>query len=119
MTTESDRELYERWLAAWSDKHASLEPLIAVDAVGHWPEGDVVGPRGFAQAIAQTIDAFDSVEFDVQAGPLSGDGVVAARWLVRCRMGDETMVFAGHDFLRVEGGMIAEYWPSIFPVGAA
>ncbi|WP_348788923.1 nuclear transport factor 2 family protein [Leifsonia sp. NPDC080035] len=119
MPSESNEQLYERWLAVWGDRHQSLEALIAEDAVGHWPEGDVVGPRGFAQAIAQTIDAFDSVRFDVQAGPLSRDDIVAARWLVTCRMGDETMVFAGHDFLRIDGGMIAEYWPSIHPVGAA
>ena len=108
-------ELYRRWLAAWSDRHASLEPIIAGDAVGHWPEGDVVGPRGFARAIAETVDQFDRVEFDVQAGPLVGDGFVAARWVLTCSMGDETMSFAGHDFVRVQDGVIAEYWPAILP----
>jgi hypothetical protein len=114
--SDEPTELYRRWLAVWSDRHSSLESLIAADAVGHWPEGDVVGPRGFARAIAETIDEFDSVEFDVQAGPLVGDGFVAARWIANCRMGDETMAFAGHDFVRVADGMIAEYWPAISPV---
>ena len=108
-------ELYRRWLAAWSDRHAALEPIVAADAVGHWPEGDVVGPRGFARAIAETVAQFDSVEFDVQAGPLVGEGIVAARWVVNCRMGDETMAFAGHDFVRVADGKIVEYWPAILP----
>ncbi|QNE36784.1 nuclear transport factor 2 family protein [Leifsonia shinshuensis] len=108
-------ELYRRWLAAWTDRHAALEPIVAADAVGHWPEGDVVGPRGFARAIAETVDQFDRVDFDVQAGPLVGDGFVAARWILTCHMGDETMSFAGHDFVRVEDGVIAEYWPAISP----
>ncbi len=99
----------------WSDRHAGLEPLIAAEAVGHWPEGDVVGPRGFARAIAETVDQFDSVEFDMQAGPFAGR-FVAARWVATCRLGDETMAFAGHDFVRVADGKIVEYWPAIFSV---
>lgn len=115
---DEDAGLYHRWLAAWSDRRSALEPIIAADAVGHWPDGDVIGPRGFARAIAETVDQFDSVDFDVQAGPLVGGGFIAARWIANCRMGDETMAFAGHDFVRVDGGMIAEYWPSISPVAA-
>jgi hypothetical protein len=105
------RETYRRWLLQlWHGDEAAAD-VLADDVVAHWPDREVAGRAALTALIAETRAMFDSLAFELEAGPLVDGDLVAARWSgVGRRAGEET-AFLGHDLMRLDQrGRIAEYW---------
>jgi hypothetical protein len=67
----------------------------------------VQGREGLVDLIRETRSMFAALSFTLELGPI-GDELIAARWSGEGV--DPNMRLLGHDFVRVQGGRIAEYW---------
>lgn len=120
--------LWTQWAALWNGNLAPADEIIAPSFVAHFaPVGsspaEVRGPEGLKGWIGQSLAAFSDYRFETQVGPLADGGMIAGRWLFRgtYRGGIPGAVpdavgnrveYAGIDILRVEEGLIVEYWLS-------
>ncbi|MFI9024584.1 ester cyclase [Streptomyces sp. NPDC053560] len=113
--------LYRRWLIdLWHGDFAVAEEILAPGFVGHWPTFDVHGPQETAEQIRQSYEYFDDIKVTLDAGPVVGDGMVAARWTFHgaYRGGipgttappGTRVAFAGQDLFRAADGRFTEYW---------
>jgi ketosteroid isomerase-like protein len=110
MTNDSNA-LYRRWLLElWNGDLDVADELIADDFVGHWPDRDVNGRDALVDLIRQTREMMSDMTFELELGPLSDDGLVAARWVGEGQTSQGAMRTIGHDLLRVRDGRCAEYW---------
>lgn len=113
MAAEVHKQLYGRWLfELWHGELAVAHQICAPSFVGHWPQAPakVRGPHALAEIVRETRSHFDGLEFTVDLGPVAEGDVIAARWTGRGTFQGDEVSLRGHDFLRVEGGRIAEYW---------
>lgn len=118
------RRLYARWLhGLWrSGDRALAEQLVTTEFVGHWPDRDVHGPAGLAEAIGQSLALFSEVTTSIEVGPIVEGELVAARWSFHgTYQGDmpglpappgTPATLRGADVLRIVDGRFAEYWVS-------
>ena len=122
-TTDNNRALYRRWLfELWAGELPVAEEIIAERFVGHWPDQDVVGPRGAALAVQAGRAPFDDISITLDVGPIAEDDKVAGHWTFHAsyrgglpgatvRPGTR-VAFRGIDIVRVDpaSGKLAEYW---------
>ncbi|MBO0678338.1 nuclear transport factor 2 family protein [Mycolicibacterium sp. S2-37] len=102
--------VFRRWIGeVWSQARVPAD-LVAENFVGHWPDRDVHGRDELAAIVEQTRNMFDSLEFDIVLGPLADGDLLAGRWTGAGRHDGGDIRFNGNDILRMEGGLIAEYW---------
>jgi ketosteroid isomerase-like protein len=104
------RETYRRWLLQlWHGDDAAAD-VLADDVVAHWPDREVRGRHALVELIHGTRAMFETLTFELEAGPLVDGDLVAARWSGVGRAGGEETAFLGHDLMRLRDGRIAEYW---------
>ncbi|NKZ08878.1 ester cyclase [Actinomadura latina] len=113
--------LYRRWLfEVWEGGYAVAGEILAPGFTGHWPNLEVHGPAGAAEQVRRSREYFTDVRTALDAGPVVGDGMVAAAWSFHgsyrggvpgATAAPGTRVsFRGHDLFRAEDGRFAEYW---------
>jgi hypothetical protein len=115
--------LYRRWLLElWAGDLEVAEQILTADFVGHWPDQDVHGPVGAAEAVRAGRAPFDDVRLSLDVGPISGGDKVAARWTFHgayrgglpgvTAPASTRVAFGGMDILRIDpaSGKFAEYW---------
>ncbi len=118
MDADAGMELWQRWLARWNGDLAVADEIVA--PVGPSP-AEVRGPEGLKGWIGGVLAAFEDDRFTTEVGPLVDGDLLAGRWMFTAtyRGGfpgaspeavGRRVEYAGADFLRVEGGQIAEYW---------
>lgn len=92
--------------------HAVLMGGLSADAVK--------GPEGLTGWIQQARAAFSDIKFVTEVGPLVSGDYVSGRWVAtgtyqggfpgaKAEVGT-VATFAGNDILRVERGLIVDYW---------
>src|SRR4051812_29944478 len=104
--------LYTAWLLGlWHGDEAVADVLIAEDFAGHWPDRSVAGRAELVAVIRETRGMFSELSFQIELGPLCDGDMVAARWSGEgVDATGDAVRFLGHDLLRVEDGVIAEFW---------
>ena len=126
MDGDAGIKLWDRWGALWNGDLGIADEIVAPDFVAHFaPVGpspaEVRGPDGLKGWLGGAVAAFEDHRFATQVGPLVDGDLVAGRWVFTAtyRGGfpgaspeavGRRVEYAGADFLRVEGGRIAEYW---------
>jgi len=110
-TVAAMTELYRRWLLElWHGSYDAAEEILTEDFVGHWPERDVTGREALVELIRETRAMFESLEFELEVGPVEQGEFVAARWTGVGRTAEGETPLLGNDILRVADGRFAEYW---------
>ena len=79
--SDRNRSLATRWFEeVWNIRNeASIDQMLAPDAVGHMEGIDVVGPAEFKKARAQILEALPDLRVNVETIAADGDNVVV-RW---------------------------------------
>ncbi|MFI0408945.1 ester cyclase [Actinomadura sp. 3N508] len=114
-------ELYRRWLfEVWTGDYAVAGEILTPGFTGHWPNLEVHGPAEAAEQVRRSHASFGGVRTSLDAGPVVGDGMVAAGWTFHgeylggipgATAAPGTPVsFRGQDIFRAEEGRFAEYW---------
>lgn len=128
MTDHPNAEIWRKWLALWNGDLMIAPDIIAADFQLHMaPIGgggleQFAGPEGLAGWVAMLHAAIKPFRFSVQVEPLYDRDMIAGRWIAEGRYAGgfpgataepgALVRFAGADFLRIENGLIAEYWLS-------
>ena len=103
--------MYRRWLLElWHGSYEVAEEILTEDFAGHWPDRDVEGREALVALIRETRAMFESLEFQLEVGPIVNGEFVAARWTGVGRTAEGEMPLLGNDILRVADGRFAEYW---------
>jgi predicted ester cyclase len=115
--------LYRRWLLElWDGDLDVAGGILTDDFVGHWPDQDVHGPVGAAEAVRAGRSPFDDVRLELDVGPIADGDKVAARWTFHgsyrgglpgaTAPAGTRVAFSGMDLLRIDpaSGKFAEYW---------
>lgn len=111
MTNATTHDLFRRWLDdLWNGSPDAAKDLVSDDFVGHWPDRDIEGPEGLAEAVGQTRAMFPDITFELVVGPIVEGDLVAGRWIGRAVTPDGATGFVGNDILRVREGRFVEYW---------
>lgn len=56
------------------------EEILAPGLTGHWPDFEVHGPAGAIGQVRRARECLGDVSTTLDAGPVAGDGMVAAGW---------------------------------------
>lgn len=116
MVTTDAHALYRRWLnELWAGQTAVAQEILADDIQGHWPDRDTSGRDAAVARIAETLEMFDQITFEIDVGPLAEGDLVAARWIGVGRSSDNELSFFGNDVLRIADGRFVEYWGTSSP----
>ncbi|MFA1543623.1 ester cyclase [Actinomadura monticuli] len=113
--------LYRRWLfEVWAGDPAVAREILAPGFTGHWPDLEVHGPDEAAEQVRRSHAYFADVRTTLDAGPVVGDGMVAAAWsfhgayrggIPGATAAPGTRVsFRGQDLFRARDGRFTEYW---------
>jgi predicted ester cyclase len=115
--------LYRRWLLElWGGDLQVAGEILAPGFVGHWPDQDVHGPDGAAEAVRAGRAPFEDVRLALDAGPVVDGDTVAGRWTFHgaylgglpgaTAPAGTRVAFSGMDMLRIDpaSGKFAEYW---------
>ena len=109
----------------WNGDLQQAEQILAADltvnaAVIGVDGAAVQGARGVAGWVALLRKALGEPVFTVQVGPIIDGNLICGRWHLRGRYAGEfpgataapgsPVDFTGTDILRIEGGLLAEYW---------
>jgi predicted ester cyclase len=129
VTPDDLRRLYDRWLLElWHGDESVAAQIVAPDFVIHQVRSEPGeseaqrGPDAAVELVRMGRSPFSELTFAVEVGPIVEGDMVAARWSGRgayaggipgasAPPGTEVS-FGGIDIMRVEGGLIAEYWVS-------
>ncbi len=123
MSIEEARRLYRRWLLElWNGALEVAGEIVAPGFVGHWPDLDVLGPAGVAEAVGQGRTPFQDISISLDVGPIADGDKVAAQWTFRGAYqgglpgatvpAGTRVAFSGIDILRIDPASrkIVEYW---------
>ncbi|MGP4028189.1 ester cyclase [Actinomadura sp. 3N407] len=119
--TDTLEELYRRWLfEVWGGDFDVAAQILTPDFTGHWPNLEVHGPQEAADQVRRSHEYFTGVRTALDAGPVVGDGMVAAAWSFHgayrggvpgATAAPGTPVsFRGQDIFRARDRRFAEYW---------
>ncbi|MFC9433593.1 ester cyclase [Nocardia sp. NPDC057030] len=125
-TARADQRLVADWLTLWNGDYAAVGDIVAPDFGVHASildggDGSAVrGPDGLVGWIAQIRAAFTELVFTVEVGPIIDRDQLALRWIAVGTYGGgfpgasapvgTAIRFTGTDILRVEQGLIVDYW---------
>ena len=126
MSSQTNKELWKRWIEVWNGNLSIADEIIAPTFVAHFAPAStspasVHGPDGLKQWIDGSAAAFTDYRFTTTVAPLADEDKVAGRWLFRgtyqggmpgaspSAVGKQ-VEYAGMDLFRVEAGKIVEYW---------
>jgi steroid delta-isomerase-like uncharacterized protein len=115
-----NKALLQRWFdEVWNDgRLATVDELLAEDAVIHAATGDLRGPVGFKPFHAAYRNAFPDVRLRLDQVVAEGD-LVAARWTAAGTHGGDGLgmaatgrraEFQGMVFARIRDGRFVEGW---------
>ena len=126
MSSQTNKELWQRWSALWNGNLALADEIIAPNFVAHFAAAgpspsEVQGSEGLKQWIGGTLAAFTNASFTTSVGPLADEDLVAGRWIFRATYQGgmpgaspaavgKGVEYAGMDIFRVKDGKIIEYW---------
>lgn len=120
--------LVERWLALWNGDLAIADALVAEDFLVHAASPSGVGEEEMRgrEALKQWISGglkavLPDLRFAITVGPIATDDYFAVRWTAQGRYAGgfpgaseeavgSLVTFTGTDLVRVEGGVLVEYW---------
>jgi predicted ester cyclase len=73
-----NRTLSRRWFEeVWNERRtATIEEILAPDAIGHMESGEVTGVEPFKQTRDQFLTAFPDLRFEIEDVVSDGDDVV-------------------------------------------
>jgi steroid delta-isomerase-like uncharacterized protein len=119
--------LVRRWFdEVWNQgREATVDELLASNAVVHGTGGDLVGPAGFKPFFRAYRSAFPDVRLRIDELVESGD-VVAVRWNATGTHRGDGLGFAptgrpmqmnGMTFIRVQGNRMVEGWNNFDQLG--
>lgn len=129
MAADDHGQVYARWLALWNGDLALAAALISpaftlhqVGVSGPLDADQFRGPDGLVRLIQMSRAPFADLRFHLEVGPVAAGPMLAARWtgqgtyqgglLGATAAAGTPVTFGGNDILRLEGGMVAEYWVS-------
>ncbi len=116
MAISDAHALCRRWLdELWAGQMAEAHEILADGFQGHWPDRETAGRDAAVARIAETLDMFDAITFEIDVGPVVEDDLVAARWTGVGRTADGELSFFGNDILRIADGRFVEYWAASSP----
>jgi len=117
--------LWQGWVELWNGDLSRAERILAADftvnaAIVGVDGGAVQGASGLAGWVALLRTALGEPTFTVEVGPIIDGDLVGGHWRVQGRyaggMPGATAApgtpvdFTGTDILRIDGGVLAEYW---------
>jgi steroid delta-isomerase-like uncharacterized protein len=117
-----NRTLSRRWFEeVWNERRtATIEEILAPDAIGHMESGEVTGVEPFKQTRDQFLTAFPDLRFEIEDVVSDGDDVVV-RWRASgTHSGDGLGLEPTHQPIAVRGitwhrfkdGVMVEGWDS-------
>ena len=127
MSATDNAALAEPWRELWNNDLSLTDKIIARDFVAHAApltgSGDdtVHGRDGLNGWVAGIHTVLHDLNFEITVGPIATDDYLVVRWVADGTYAggfpgaSEEAVgkhvrFTGTDTLRVENGMLAEYW---------
>ncbi len=95
--------------------------LFTADAVGHWGDRDVRGPRMIAEQVRQAQQLFPGISTVLEVGPIAEGDLLAAQWVftdtyaggppgAQAPVGAEVRC-PGVDIFRIRGDRFCAYCP--------
>jgi predicted ester cyclase len=118
--------LWQKWTALWNGDLSQAQQILTTDftvhaaLVGDLDEAAVQGARGVAGWVTLLRAALGEPTFTVQIGPIVDGDLVCGRWHVHGHYAGgfpgatatpgTPVAFTGTDVLRVDNGLLAEYW---------
>ncbi|GLY64244.1 ester cyclase [Amycolatopsis taiwanensis] len=124
-THDTAQVLWEKWTALWNGDLSQAEQVLATDftlhvAVVGADEGTVQGTQGLVDWISLLRTLLGGPTFTVQVGPLIDGDLLCGRWQIQGHYAGgmpgataapgTPIAFTGTDILRVDNGLLAEYW---------
>lgn len=124
-TRETAQALWSSWIALWNGDLAQAEHILATDFAVHVTvvgadETAVQGAQGLADWVGLFRTLFGEPTFTVHVGPLIDGDLLCGRWQVRGHYAGgmpgataapgTPVAFTGTDVLRIDDGLLAEYW---------
>jgi hypothetical protein len=127
MSARENAALAEPWKELWNNDLSLTEKIIAPDFVAHAAPitgsggHEIHGREALNQWVAGIHLLLSDLTFDIQVGPIATEEYLVVRWQARGTyrggfpgaaeeaIGNE-VAFTGTDTLRVENGLLAEYW---------
>ena len=125
-TIDAHHQLTRDWVELWNGGRTPAErivsPALRVRAalLGGGDGSAVKGPAGLADMIRQIRGAFPDLRFTVEVGPIIDGDYLVVRWIADGTYGGgfpgataapgTTVRFTGTDTLRVQDGLITDYW---------
>ena len=117
--------LWQRWGELWNGDLSQAEQILASGLTVHAAmvgvDGAAVqGARGVAGWVALLRKALGEPAFTLQVGPIIDGNLLCGRWHLQGQYAGgmpgataapgSRVDFTGTDILRIEGGLLAEYW---------
>jgi predicted ester cyclase len=115
--------IYDRWMEMWNGNVDLAKSIVDRDCVVHQTGSEGFrGPEGVMRMVRMGREAFSSIHFTLEVGPIVDGDMLSARWTSRgiyrggipgakAPAGTE-VEFGGIDIWRVKSGKIIEYWTS-------
>ena len=100
------------WEDIWNGDLSLVDGTVAEDFTSHaapllgGPPQDSVGRANLHTWVSGAHEALPGLKFTVQLGPIAEGDLVVLRWHATAG----AISFYGTDILRLEDGLIAEYW---------
>ena len=122
---DTAQSLWQGWVELWNGDLPQAEQILAADlavnaAIVGVDGAAVQGARGVAGWVAMLRKALGEPVFTVQVGPIIDGNLICGRWHLRGQYAGgmpgataapgSPVDFTGTDILRIEGGLLAEYW---------
>ncbi|TQS47054.1 ester cyclase [Cryptosporangium phraense] len=117
--------LAQAWADLWNGNLSQTPKIIAENFVSHaaplfgGAPGDAAGRESLEAWVGGAHQVFSGLTFEIQVGPIADGDFVVVRWLARGTYAGalpgtpaepREVSFSGTDILRLEDGLIAEYW---------
>ncbi len=127
MNKLSNTALAEPWRNLWNGDLSQLDKIVSEDFVAHASlaggksDDTLVGRAAIGEWISGMHSVMDGLRFDIEVGPIADADYLVLRWrtngtyrggipgVADAAIG-RAITFTGIDILRVQDGLLAEYW---------
>ena len=127
IAADEARKLAQGWAELWNGQLELADKIISPDFVSHaapitgGPAADSEGRDELKQWIGGIHTILDDLRFTIQVGPIADGDMMSLRWEANAvnkgvfpggdaSLAGRPVIFYGTDTLRLDGGLIAEYW---------
>ncbi|GAA0606761.1 hypothetical protein GCM10009001_25020 [Virgibacillus siamensis] len=118
--THKHTKMYDDWMAIWNGDFEKIDTLIHKNFIGHWPDHDVKGISGFAEAVKMGRAYFYDITFKPVIPPIGYADRISGYWEMTARyLGNMDgaqaeqgipVTFRGMDILIFEESKCIEYY---------